>query len=422
MPASWGSRSELVQRGALHIVPDERRRQLDIAARVTRALATRRAEQDRGGGEGGDRDPTRDPPHAARGCELVEVLGHRGEPRLRIAGEPATDRVAHPARNRDGQLSAAIREHRLAKLADRRPGKRALAGQRLPQGQAERELIGRVRHWTAEPLLRCHVRRGAHERAAGHRGIGAERGGGIAGHLAIRLRNPREAEVGDADRAVAVDQHVLRLEVAVHDAGGVRCDQPATGLAQEIDHLGLRAARNGAIERGPDDELHDDVQLTVVEADVIDADHVGMHQLRERLRFAPQPFSASRPRVSVVQDLDRNTATEIGIGGVPHLAHSPRTEPTHEQVTADLGTLVHRMAPRIVVHGLAPRIVRSRGIGHRRGFLRSTRCSRSVFDRIGFPTHRRNHTPATAPGTRGVSTMSRIVRARGTPCQHLNGG
>ena len=85
---------------------------------------------------------------------------------------------------------------------------RRLAGDELVQHDPERvdvaALVGRI----AFDLLRRHVRRRAEHRAA-------------RGHARVADR-AREPEVGDADAALLVDEHVLRLEIAVDDALGVR--------------------------------------------------------------------------------------------------------------------------------------------------------------------------------------------------------
>ena len=43
------------------------------------------------------------------------------------------------------------------------------------------------------------------------------------------IRDAREPEVGDARAAVGADQDVVGLEVAVHEAGGVRRDEAVAG-------------------------------------------------------------------------------------------------------------------------------------------------------------------------------------------------
>ncbi len=51
-----------------------------------------------------------------------------------------------------------------------------------------------------------------------------------------------EPEVGDADATVAIDEHVVELEVAMDEAGGVRGCETATGLREDGD-LSRAAAR-----------------------------------------------------------------------------------------------------------------------------------------------------------------------------------
>ena len=48
----------------------------------------------------------------------------------------------------------------------------------------------------------------------------------------------REPEVGDDDPAVAPAQHVVRLEVAMHEPRGVRGREPATRGAERVDDVG----------------------------------------------------------------------------------------------------------------------------------------------------------------------------------------
>jgi len=45
----------------------------------------------------------------------------------------------------------------------------------------------------------------------------------------------REAEVGELERALAVDEQVLRLEVAVHDAARVA----EVHALEQLEHVGL---------------------------------------------------------------------------------------------------------------------------------------------------------------------------------------
>ena len=91
-------------------------------------------------------------------------------------------------------------------------------GHRLEEDAAERVDVGRRADAAAAPLLRRHVLGGAdHRGAAGRAGL-VERLG--------------QAEVGE-EGAVAFDQDVVRLDVAVDDAGGVGGVERVGDLAEQ---------------------------------------------------------------------------------------------------------------------------------------------------------------------------------------------
>ena len=94
-------------------------------------------------------------------------------------------------------------------------------------------------------LLGGQVGDGADEHAAGLAGLpGADDGAG-------------QAEVGDLDHAVDADEHVLGLDVAVHDAGPVGGGEPGQHRLEDGERLGDgragrgRAAGRAACGRGP---------------------------------------------------------------------------------------------------------------------------------------------------------------------------
>jgi hypothetical protein len=53
----------------------------------------------------------------------------------------------------------------------------------------------------------------------------------------VLVERARDAEVGDLGRALLVDEDVLRLDVAVHDAAGVRGAERAGDLDRVGDRL-----------------------------------------------------------------------------------------------------------------------------------------------------------------------------------------
>jgi hypothetical protein len=89
-----------------------------------------------------------------------------------------------------------------------------------------------------------------------------------------------EAEVEDADAAVAGDEDVVGLEVAVDEAGVVGGGQAGAGLAHDRHDLAPRPRL--LLEPGAEglavDELHGEEHAVGVGADVVDGDDVGVRQ------------------------------------------------------------------------------------------------------------------------------------------------
>ena len=115
-----------------------------------------------------------------------------------------------------------LRRHELLRV-------RPLAGERLVQHDAERELIAARVGAVAVEQLRCHVRgRADHavdDRQIASRSARADRcspGGGIVSPRRVA----REPEVHHADAAVLADDHVLGLEVAMDELRVVRGGEP----------------------------------------------------------------------------------------------------------------------------------------------------------------------------------------------------
>ena len=104
-------------------------------------------------------------------------------------------------------------------------------------------------------------------------------------------------------RPSVADDHVLRLEVAMHEARGVGRGQPARRLrrttASDLAPACAAAPRSQVRERLALDELHRDEDLSPKRADVVDRDHVRMGEPRHRLRLASRrarAVVAARPR------------------------------------------------------------------------------------------------------------------------------
>ena len=93
-----------------------------------------------------------------------------------------------------------------------------------------------------------------------------------------RLGELGQSEIEELDAALGVDHDVAGLEIAVHDAGGVRLGQRAgdlDGVAQDLlePHapLGDELAERLAVH-----VLHGDEVSAVLRGDVVDGDDIGI--------------------------------------------------------------------------------------------------------------------------------------------------
>jgi hypothetical protein len=233
---------------------------------------------------------------------------------------------------------------------------------------AEAELVAaRVGRCARRPLLGRHVRGRTDHRA----GLGQRAGEQIRRRLRARLGvgivlAACEPEVGDARAALAVDEHVVELEVAVDDAGGVRGDEPASRAAKQLEHLAPAAllSLEPAPQRLAWHELHREKYATGVRADVVDRDDVRVRQPRHRLRLAQQ----ARLRVDAAagpHQLDRDVAHELRVGRREHDAHATFADLIRDDVAAYALAARDRLERRARAAALAPSLLGLLVLRHR---------------------------------------------------------
>jgi hypothetical protein len=255
-----------------------------VAARLGRGgVGTGRGHGDRGaGGEHRDAAHDRQAPSspAALAREQLDQRGHRRVAIGRARGEASADRRDQPRRcaagvggrdQRAGLDAGAQRGHAVA--GERRGGE-----QRAVERDAERELIGRGGGGLSGELLGGHERRRA-DHGAGV-GDGRERRVAAAARLVVVAARHREPEVGDVRRAAGVDQHVVGLEVAMHQAGGVGGGEPAASADEDLHDRAPVAGGGGqpAGQRAAVDQLHRDEHLIAAGAGVEHGHDVGVTQ------------------------------------------------------------------------------------------------------------------------------------------------
>jgi hypothetical protein len=226
-----------------------------------------------------------------------------------------------------------------------------------------------VRGRTGRPTLRLlggEVPRGPHDLGRGRQ-------------LRARvLEHPGDAEVGQLGRVVRREQHVGRLDVAVHEAAGVRGREPVEDAIEDAERPrdGQRRVTTEHLREGVAvDPLHDDERGVLVRAHVVDRDHVRMLEPSRAAGLAEQASALRRVAEQLVADqLHGDGTVEDTVVRGDH--------PRHPADAEHLAELVARSQRRHVVPG------RLRGrYCHRGRRVRAVRSARSSRARAGrWPT------------------------------------
>ena len=242
-------------------------------------------------------------------------------------------------------------------------------------------------------LLGGHVGRRAQDRAAGR-------------HLDVGLDPLGQAEVGDVGVAFGVDQDVRRLQIAVENAAHV-------GVVDRLGRLGQERRRGPGIglERGellgevaPLDQLHAEIALAVVLADLVDRDDPRVIEQGDGLGLV---LEASQLGVvgqnSGLDHLERDGPVEADLPGLVDDAHAAAAQLFLNLVVAEVadGGAARQVARGPVAVGRAGWVV---GVGRPvAGGVGRGRCC--VGDRPG----------SVRPGRLGVARrrLGRVAGARG---------
>jgi len=199
------------------------------------------------------------------------------------------------------------------------------AGECFVQHHAERVDIGAVADVflaAGDDLLGRHVLRRP-EHHAGHRQPPLV---AAAQHRDPEVDDPRDLRAGLVD----LDDDVLGLEVAVHEAGGMRVLEPFEQLRDHRDHARAceRALRDQIGEVGAARELeHHQLLLRRGLADVDHRDQVLVRQPRRDRCLALEPLHHRRiGEQMIVEHLDRDLATDLDMPCAIHHTHAAGTE------------------------------------------------------------------------------------------------
>ena len=210
---------------------------------------------------------------------------------------------------------------------------------RRSQRGTEAVLVGARVDPGAGELLGRHVRRRPDDRA-GLRVVAAGDDAGVA--AALRGVQAGDAEVGDAHAPVGADEDVVRLDVAVDDAGAVRRRQAGAGLQEHRDDLrpASRALGQPARHGRALDELHGQVHRALVEIGLVQGDDVGVDELGQRARLA-QGARVGRLGAGLgggrlaAHDLQGHPAVELRVVGGVDDAHAAGAQGVEDDVAPD---------------------------------------------------------------------------------------
>ena len=228
-----------------------------------------------------------------------------GRPAGRVLGEQAQDHVRQIARPLDPS-GLAVDHRRRRRQRGTRLERRPALHREVEQG-AERPQVGGRPDLRSGRLLGRHVRRRPDDQAGGgHPGVVPDRG---------------HPEVGQLAPVARLDQHVGRLDVAVHHpdhVGGLErgehvepdAGRPLVGERALVDHELGQAGRL--------DQLHDQPDRPVLLDHVVDRDHAGVVEPGRGLRLAqgpgPHPLGVLLPGQEL-DLLDRDLPLQPGVDG-----------------------------------------------------------------------------------------------------------
>ena len=207
-------------------------------------------------------------------------------------------------------------------------------GHHLEPQRAQAVLVGATVHRVAADLLGRHVTRRAHGQS------------GLGDALRFRPGAPCDAEVRQHRRVVVAEQHVVGLDVAMHDAQRMRRVQCRRQLRQHVQAFAqAQPGREPVGQAAVAEVLHADVVALVGGDHVIDGDDVGVAQPGEGMRLvdeALRQFAVAGDRA--VEQLQRDRALQRALGRQVDDRHAAAPEFADELVARKI--FLHRLLPQ----------------------------------------------------------------------------
>ncbi|GAA3196309.1 hypothetical protein GCM10010486_77370 [Nonomuraea roseoviolacea subsp. carminata] len=255
---------------------------------------------------------------------------------------PARLVQAHPLRRVLAQQPEQHRRERARAGQRRRLGVQygAQRGQRVRPLEGGVALHGQVQGHAQRPQVRLRHGLAARGPLRRHeRGRADEDAGPGDGRLVL---GGGDTEVGQHRPAVLGEQHVVRLDVAVQDAGRVRGAQRLQQLQADLRHPG-RGQRpllaHQLAQRPRPDELHDDPRVAAFLQHVVDGRHAGVRDPARGPRLAEGAHAEHVALRTVevgrrVDLLDGHVTAENLVVGVPDRTHAALADGPEQPVAS----------------------------------------------------------------------------------------
>ena len=274
---------------------------------------------------------------AAEGLEGETKVARGLEALFRVLLQAMAGDTLQAGRNRaagSAELQRLVLENGVHQLHGGISGERVLAGEHLVQDDAEGEDVGAMVGGLAADLLGGHVAGRAENDS--RLGVGEN---GVPGGDGRNGDELGQAEIQDLDMAVAGQEDVRGLEVAMDHALVVGGGQAAGDLNGVVDGLpgSQRAGVEPLAQRFALEQFDHDERRALVGPEIVDRDQIRVVQHPRRpglLLEAPEAVRVAGKGGR--EHLDGNVAAEPGIARAVNLSHAARADQRADLVRPQL--------------------------------------------------------------------------------------
>ena len=159
---------------------------------------------------------------------------------------------------------------------------------------------------------------------------------GLTAALFMDILERGDTEISDLDHVVVRDHDVLRFDVPVDDAMGMRVLQRLAdlrGVVQRLRGAEYTVLRHALLERLAFDKLHDDILRLPAVADIVDRDDIRLREHGDRVCLRLEAiFQLSVRRHLIAQDLDGDIAVQLVAHGLVNDRHAAAADDLQDLV------------------------------------------------------------------------------------------